>query len=326
MRRILEHNAVQVSLIALILGTALLCIFTPDVFLLKRGANFAVQIMLAMLFASFLFMVLNQRRLMFTSLFATALLSFYLKSTSDQSIRFPNVNKQPQISVAHIDLSLSDDYTETMHTIWSTDVDVISFQEYTPDWHNYLKNELSDRYPYRSSMTRIDPYGMALYSKLPVTNFDTLLLSDLDEIPCLHATLRVDRETDIHLISAHTVPPVNSLAYERIREQFKMISDYLDGLTGPVITLGDFSLPSWSEEIKDFKFRNKLVDSRRDIVPPAVNKPVLMFKIPIDHIFYSKEIECTAFNVIDGKSTNHLGILGKYQLKDLASLEAPAIR
>jgi len=96
-------------------------------------------------------------------------------------------------------------------------------------------------------------------------------------------------------------------------------------LKGPVITLGDFGLPSWSEEIKEFKFRNNLVDSRRDIGPSAVNKPILLFKIPIDHIFYSKEIECTGFHVIDGTSTNHLGILGKYQLKELASLTPETI-
>ena len=323
MRRILESSITQVTLATLILGVALLCIFTPDVILIKRGANFTVQIMLLFLFLGIGFLMLGQKRLMFTSLFACGILSLFLKNASDQSLRFPSANEQPQVSVAHIDLSLSDDYTETMRIIWSTDVDVISFQEYTPDWHNYLQQELQAHYPHQNIMMRIDPFGMALYSKYELSNVDTVIFNEFDEMPCLYATLGVDEETQVHVVSAHTLPAVNRSAYERIRSHFSLISNFIDELDGPVITVGDFSLPSWSQEIKDFKDNSSLSDSRRDMVPAVFNKPLFMLNIPIDHIFYSDDIECTSFKVIDSQEGSQLGILGKYQLKEFAQLTTP---
>lgn len=321
MGKILDNTYLKVSIAAIILGTTALCIFTPDIFLFKRGANFTVQIMILFLMLGMGFLVINQKKLMFTSLLATGLLCLHLKNASDQSIRFPNENTRPQVSVAHIDLSLSDDYTETMHTIWSTDVDVISFQEYTPDWHNYLQRELAPRYPYHNTMTRIDPFGMALYSKYPLSDVDTLVFQEMDDIPALYSSLWVDDDTEIHFITTHTVPAINHLAYERIREHFTLIGKYIEDLSGPVITLGDFSLPSWSSEIKDFKLITNLHDSRRDIVPAGFRKAVFAFRIPIEHIFYSSDIECTSFRVINSKTKSHLGIIGKYQLKEFASLE-----
>ena len=299
-------------------GVALLCMFTPDLFFLKRGANFTVQIMLMYMVIGMLFLVLNKSRLMFIALGACGCLCLYLKGVSDQRIKFPSENANPQISVAHINLSLSDDYAETMHTIWSADVDVISFQEYTPDWHDYLTTELASRYPYKSCHTRIDPFGMAMFSKFPIDNINTF---DFGEVPNLHAQVSVDHDVKIHLISAHTVAPVNGAAYTRIRDHFRQVSEYVRGLDGPVITLGDFNIPSWSSEIKEFKSFAGLNDSRRDIVPSSLQGTISLLKIPVDHILYSDEIECTAFRVLAGQHATHLGIFGKYQMKQVALLE-----
>ena len=318
MKRLLGNKLVQYAIAAAIIAGALLCIFTPDMFILKRGADFTVQIMLIYLLLGMMFLLLNHSRLMFIALGACGLLCLYLKSVSDQRIKFPSENANPQISVAHINLSLSDDYTETMRTIWSADVDVISFQEYTPDWHDYLTIELDPRYPYRSCNTRIDPYGMAMYSKYPIEGVNNFSFED---IPNLHAQVSVNEELTIHLISAHTTAPVNSAAYSVIREHFRELSDYVNELSGPVITLGDFNLPSWSSEVQEFKSFAGLSDSRRDIVPASLQGTISLLKIPIDHIFYSKDIECTAFQVITAQSSTHLGILGRYQMKQFASLD-----
>lgn len=317
MNRLLGHKVVQFTVAVAIIASALLCIFTPDLFILKRGADFTVQIMLLYLVLSMTFLFFNRNKLMFVSLAACGLLCLYLKGASDQRIRFPSENAGTQISVAHINLSLSEDFAATMHTIWSADVDVISFQEYTPDWHNYLTEKLEDRYPYRSCHTRIDPYGMAMYSKYPIKDVNTF---NFEEVPNLHTQLLVNDEVTIHLISAHTIAPVNAMAYVRIRAHFKEISDYLEKLSGPVFTLGDFNLPSWSSEVQEFKSFARLSDSRRDIVPASLRGTISLLKIPIDHIFYSNDIECTAFHVITGESAVHLGILGKFQMKELASL------
>lgn len=320
MTQILDNKILQLVLSVLIIGTTALCIFTPDVFVLKQGANFTVQIMFLFLLLGMVFLVVQQNKLMFTSLGACVVLCLHLKSLTDQGLRFPIQNQNPQISVAHIDLSLSDDYNETMRTIWATDVDLISFQEFTPYWEEFLPEELKNHYPYQVKMTRIDPYGMAIFSKHPLCQIDTLQFDGFQDIPSMHAGVQINEETVIHVVSTHALPPVNEQAYQSIRSYFAQVGSFVDGLKGPAITLGDFSLPPWSDEITHFKQSANMSDSRRDIVTRTSGKPIFWFNIPIDHIFYTKDFECTAFNTITGETASHMGIAGKYQLKALASL------
>jgi len=322
MTRIFNHNLLQITLSALLVSVAALCIFTPDIFFLKQGANFTVQIMFANLLLAMFFLVIDQRRLMFVSLAACGVLAYYLKGETDQSLKYPSKNENPHISVAHIDLSLSEDFDEPMHTILLADVDLISFQEYTPLWDEYLANELTTRYPYRITMKRIDPYGKAIFSKYPLSESDTMNFEGFDEIPSLHTAVLINDETQIHVVSTQTLPPVSEQAYERIRGYFHEVGTYIEKLDGPVITLGDFSLPGWSNEIKEFKKIANLSDSRRDVMMRSTANPIFFFNIPIDHIFYSRDFECTAFKAISGDNSNHMGIVGKYQLKALASLES----
>ncbi len=321
MTRVLNNKLLQATLSALIISVAALCIFTPEIFVFKQVANFTVLIMFANLLLAMIFMVVDQTRLMFIALAACGVLALYLKDTTDQSLKFPSKNENPQISVAHIDLSLSEDIDETMHTILIADVDVISFQEYTPLWDEYLSDELTSRYPYRTTMKRIDPYGKAIFSKYPLSENDTLNFEGFDEIPSLHTAVTINEGTKVHVVSTHTLPPVNEQAYELIRAYFHEVGKYVGELEGPVITLGDFSLPGWSHEIKDFKQFANLSDSRRDVMLRSTGNPIFLFNIPIDHIFYSSDFECTAFNALSGDNSSHLGISGKYQLKALASLE-----
>ena len=322
MTKILEHPAVQYTLFTLIIVTTLLCVFTPDIFVFKQGAAFTVQIMFGMLLAGMLFLILDQKRLTFLSLGAAGILALFLKVSADQSMSFPSVNQNPSVSVAHIDLSSSDEYSSTMHSLLSSDVDVISLQEYTPYWDNYLPEQLRTRYPYQLTMTRIDPYGMAIFSKYPLSKSDTLLFEDFEDVPSLHASIILNAETEVHFVSSHTMPPVNDKTYDRIRSYFELIGRYVKEIEEPVITLGDYSLPSWSDEIKLFKRVAELRDSRRDIVPGTPGRQIFLFNIPIDHIFYTNEIECTAFGTISDSTATPLGITGSYQLKALAQLKA----
>lgn len=321
MTRFLQYRSVQLTLATLIVSITLLCVFTPDVFVLKQGANFTVQFMFVFLLMGMFFMVFSSKKLMYLSLAASGLLALYLKSLTDQDLRFPSVNENPAISVAHLDLSLAEDLETTMYSLWSSDVDVLSFQEYTPYWDGLLPKKLETRYPYQIRNTRIDPYGMAIFSKYPICTVDTLEFTSFEQSPSLRASIMLGDSNQVHVVSSRTMPAVNDEAYDLIRDYFDLVGEYITNLKGPVITLGDYSLPSWSEEIKAFKRLTALRDSRRDIVQSRPGKQIFLFDIPIDHIFYSREIECTAFGVISDSTSTHLGLRGSYQLRALAGLE-----
>ncbi len=311
MKRIFGHPLLIVVSAALLIAVVLICVFTPDLFLFKRGANFTVQIMLGFLLLGMLLFFFNQRVLMYTSLVCCGALCIYLKSASNQNLRLPAQSEAPQLTCALINLSLSDDFEITTQTIHNTTADVIVFQEYTPDWDDFLRTDLAATYPYRAVMTRIDPFGMAWFSKFPIIVADTFSAAD---IPNLLVNIELQTDVLVNMISVHTRVPSDAKAYRDIRRHFHEVSEYVDLLDHPVVIAGDLNLPSWTNEVMEFKLKSKLTDSRRDIIPASVEGSVSLFKVPVDHIFFSRDLECTSFQLITGARDGHLGIVGSYQL------------
>jgi len=219
----------------------------------------------------------------------------------------------PQLACALINLSLSEDLEVTTQTIHNTQADVIVFQEYTPDWDDFLRDEISELYPYRAYMTRIDPFGMAWYSRYPIMLADTFSAAD---IPNLLINIELQPGTLVNLISVHTRVPSDANAYRNIRQHFHEVSQHIYALDYPVVVVGDLNLPSWTNEVMEFKLQSKLKDSRRDIVPASMQGSFSLLKVPVDHIFFSSDLECTSFQEISGREDGHLGIIGSYQLVD----------
>jgi endonuclease/exonuclease/phosphatase (EEP) superfamily protein YafD len=311
MKRVFGHPLLMVVSAAVLIAGVFVCVFTPDLFWFKRGANFTVQIMLGYFLLGMLLFVFNQKHLMYTSLACCAALCIYLKSASNENLRLPARSEGPQLACALINLSLSEDFDVTNTTIHNTQSDVIVFQEYTPDWDDFLRGEIGKSYPYRAYLTRIDPFGMAWYSKYPIMLADTFAAAD---IPNLLINIELQPGTLVNLISVHTRVPSDANAYRHIRQHFHEVSQHMNALDLPVIVVGDLNLPSWTNEVMEFKLQSKLKDSRRDIVPTSMEGSFSLLKVPVDHIFFSNDLECTSFQEIDGKGESHLGIVGSYQL------------
>jgi endonuclease/exonuclease/phosphatase (EEP) superfamily protein YafD len=268
--------------------------------------------MIGYLFLGLILFMMNRTTLMFASLGCCAALCIHLKSASNQHLMFPTpAEEAPKVTCAMINLSLSDDLELTRKSIHNTMADVILFQEYTPDWDNFLQTELSATYPYRALMTRIDPFGMAWYSRHPIMLSDTFSAAD---IPNLLVNVALQNNVFVNFISVHTRVPSDAMAYRHIRRHFNEVSMHLDALKDPLIVAGDLNLPSWTNEVMEFKLQSKLTDSRRDIVPASIQGSVSFFKVPVDHILYSADLECTAFHEVLGSKESHLGIVGNYQL------------
>lgn len=311
MRQFFGHPVSTIVFSAFLLGGVALCIFTPDLFVLKRGADFTVQIMLGYLLFGMLLLVLGRDSLMLVSFASCAILCLHLKRTSYQSLRLASPTDEPKVALAMINLSLSDDFEVTSGTIDMLTADLMLFQEYSPGWDDYLREKLRKTYPYQVEMTRIDPYGMAWYSRYPIVAADTFLAGG---IPNLYVAVEPQKNKPIHFVSLHTFVPVNTNAYREIRNHLREVTRHVQSLDGPLVVAGDFNLPSWANEVRDFKQQAQLHDSRRDIVPASMQGSVSFFKVPVDHIFFTADLECTDFRVITGARDSHLGIYGCYQL------------
>ncbi len=310
----LTHRFVQFTLIGLIVLGTFICVFTPNYFLFKMGAKFAVQIMLGYLLLGFVFLIAGQHKLMFTSFACCAGLCLFLKYASDGQLSLPVKNNEESLSVAHFNVSTSTiDFQETINEILAVDADVISLQEVTPDWDAELKNSLQEKYPFSKTIVRLDPFGLAIYSRFPLTNADTFMF---ENIPNIVGRIKLqERGQEICFIASHALPVFYTNDYERQRNHLMAIAEQTNNSDCPVITIGDYNAVPWSYEIQDFKASANLNDSRRGFMP-ASNGAFSLFQIPSDHIFYSDHLECVDFQEINSPSSGHLGIKGSYQFNN----------
>lgn len=310
----LNYKYAQLALISLIVLGTFICVFTPNYFLFKMGARFAVQIMLGYLLLGFVFLFIRQHKLMFTSFACCAGLCLFLKYASDGQLILPMQTDDNSLNVAHFNVSTSTtDYQQTIDEILAVDADVISLQEVTPDWDAELKVALQEKYPYSETVVRLDPFGLAIYSKYPLLSADTFMFED---IPNIVGTIQADeKEKEICFIASHTLPVFYTNDYERQRNHFMAIAEYTNNTDCPVITIGDYNAVPWSYEIQDFKSAANLNDSRQGFMP-ASNGSFSLFQIPSDHIFYSDHLECTGFKEINSPTSGHIGIRGSYQFNN----------
>jgi len=310
LKNILGHKLTQIITAIFILLGVYIIMYPPDIEFFRKTSEFAVQVMFGMLILSFGFLIFNQTRLMFISMLACGLLAFYLKTASNSSMIMPEQNNLPKVKVAHFNLSsFNKGDSEFEDLILSTDSDIISFQEYTPDWDLYISNLLLKDFPHAHRRVGFDLFGMGIYSKKKIKKTETFYYK---EIPNVNITINNGYQ-DINIISTYIAPPSVESKSIKAEEHLATVAEYVKDLKYPTVALGDFNQVEWTNEIKTFRDNSQMSNSRRNV----------SLTRPYDHIFYSKLLECIKFWEINDNAQNHLGIAGVYQLK--TSVSNPAI-
>ena len=301
----LKYNGLQSTLgMFLVVGTIFM-IFTPETGFFQKTSEYTVHFMVFLLAGSMFFLLLNKKKIMFISLACCAALCIYLKKASNTHLILPEINLEPHITVAHINTSnLTGRYEQLNEIIRTYDPDVLSLQEVTPDWSSILENQLKYQFPFHTIDVRMDTYGMAMLSKMAISRSDTF---QCKEVPNMINVVKLG-EKFVHLLSSYVLPPLDAKTGDKTKKHLKRLSNEVKKIGKSVISLGDFNMVYWSNDIMEFRKDADLKNSRRDFTP-------LGFRKPYDHIFYSGDLECTKFKEIKDGDSNHVGIIGTYQFK-----------
>ena len=251
-------------------------------------------------------LLLGEKRLMFASLISCGLLCVFLKSVSNKHIVLPENNDLPDIKLAHFNLGNYNGHPDSIINILNKlDVDILSFQEFTPAWNNLFKNDLENQFDFFSKDVRIDPYGMCVYSDYPIKNSG---LYFHDDIPNFKCDIVMEGKTRFSIFTSYILPPFKQSSSENTISHLKTISDKINTSPNPSLMFGDFNMVYWAEEILEFRANAGLANSRREANISFTSQS-------FDHLFFSEELECTLFDEILDQNGKHIGIIGTYQIK-----------
>lgn len=298
----------------------LLCFFAfvgvafPDFFLGSLIRSFILQGCLAALLLATVFVLTNRpvhlglaicSVLLFGSGFASRILPV------QPSLEIGN------LSIAHFNVfKFNEHYDSVCKAALESNADLISFQETDSEWTDHLKTRLSSAYPY-SVCYPLESccFGLAVFSKHPISNAEIL---SIEGLPNITGSITIN-EQPLQFICSHTKAPTSPENFNQRNRHIQTLSQFINTSLPskrPVLVIGDFNSVPWDTQIMQFKTKTALEDSRSgfQVTFPAWFPPLL---IPIDFIFHSSDIQCTAFNTINTHSSDHYGIIGQYLVRKI---------
>jgi hypothetical protein len=241
---------------------------------------------------------------MFSSFGCAAMLAIFLKNASNTELKNPKYNFNDKFVMVHINLSVLGDQSILNNLINDPDIDVLSFQEYTPDWAIIIPKIAIENFKYKQENVRVDLYGKALYSKYPIQLSDYFYFG---EIPNIDSKIIKNNKT-YRLVSTYMTPALDRASRLEAKNQFKILGQKVIEDNQNTIVSGEFNQVYWSNDILTFRNKSGLLNTRRNVNPSKL-------QMPYNHIFYSSDLECFQFSEIYDKEGNQIGCMASFQLK-----------
>lgn len=187
-------------------------------------------------------------------------------------------------------LAVSEDYEATIEEIKKHEPDIVAVLEYANMWHVAM-NELNETYPHQHRDPRWHGYGIAIFSKLPLENAESIPLTEAQiDNPSASVIVRVDDQL-VRIMAVHVMSPINQNRLRLRNEQFAEIADLVNANSVPTILVGDMNCTTSSSFLTDLIEKAALRDSRQGLgVFPSWPSFAGPLAVPIDHVLVSETI------------------------------------
>lgn len=182
--------------------------------------------------------------------------------------------------------------------------DVVLLMEVDTEWAAFLRSAMT-KYPHQLVDERDDNFGIALFSKVPLGDPQTLNLGPTG-LPSVTAALPIGDQF-VRFIGTHPLPPAGSLRTEYRDDQLNRVAVWVREQTNQVVLAGDLNMTPWSPAFDDLLSISGLHNSSDGHGVngswPAFFPPML---IPIDHFLTTKDVTVLHREIVKATGSDHL--------------------
>lgn len=166
--------------------------------------------------------------------------------------------------------------------------DVVLAVETDEWWLSQLVGITND-YPHTCHAPLPNTYGMLVFSRLPLVDFEIRYLLDAD-IPSFHGRVVLRNGVQAALHFVHPKPPAPQEAKTSTRRdaELLLVGRAIQHHDGPTIVAGDLNDVAWSHTSELFRRLARLLDPRvgRGLLP-TFHADYKLLRWPLDHVFHS---------------------------------------
>ncbi|MEQ1852775.1 MAG: endonuclease/exonuclease/phosphatase family protein [Chthoniobacteraceae bacterium] len=186
--------------------------------------------------------------------------------------------------------------------------DVLLLMEVNHAWVLALQ-DLSKTLPHRVIIPREDNFGIALFSRLPLTSSEVINWPDDFGVPSILAVIEPSGQP-VFVVATHPLPPASKENAALRNEQLEKIAGAVSGQTLPAVVLGDLNATPWSPHFRNLERAASLRDTgRRSGWHPTWPSELPLLWIPLDHCLVSKEIPYATRTVGNYVGSDHFPII-----------------
>jgi endonuclease/exonuclease/phosphatase (EEP) superfamily protein YafD len=287
-------------------------------FALDNLSNFPVHFGVAFLACAVVLAKLGDRRL---ALVSATLLALALVPVVQWYL--PGATKQPAPGATPVKLLISNVYfrnrqhARLLRLIDRERPDVVGLVEVNARWLRKVAR-LRAEYPYHFEIPDEAIIGLALYSKLPLTNARVLRAGE-SGTPAIAATLAT-ADGEIEIILAHPMSPLNAEHVRRRNAQLRALGDYVGSLDRPVVIAGDLNATMWNRIYREFAESGGLHNARAGYGVGPTWPSVWPLGVPIDHILATELVRFRSFRVLESVGSDHLPVSAEFSVSQFPRL------
>lgn len=214
-------------------------------------------------------------------------------------------------------------YADALALARSSDADLSLFMETDAAWVDALK-PLREHWPHAVLQPMPNAYGMALFSKLPLSD---VVVRDLvmEGVPSIAVTVRLRNGERFRLHCVHPEPPVPHIDSLGRDGELLAIARLVTTEPLPAVVAGDLNDVAWSHTTRLFQRMSRLLDPRvgRGFFNTFdARYPFLRW--PLDHLFHDPLFHLVAMRRLPAGGSDHFPMFFKLALTgDAQASELP---
>ncbi len=182
--------------------------------------------------------------------------------------------------------------------------------------HRWLREltELQESHPHTVISPRGDNFGIALFSKIPLTRTEVLALGP-DRLDSVWAELNLDGR-QIGFLGSHPLPPMRPLAFRSRNDQLADLANHVKSAQMPTIVAGDFNATPWCVGFEPLKEAGFIDTALGFGVQRTWNSKLPLLRIPIDHVLATKEFVTLRRAVGPACGSDHYAVEAQLGLRE----------
>jgi endonuclease/exonuclease/phosphatase (EEP) superfamily protein YafD len=222
----------------------------------------------------------------------------------------PDVAGAPHLRVMSANLLVDNPRKdELVREILESEADVLLLQELSTEWREaLLRSEVAVKYPHHVEKIRDWPFGIGIYSRLPLEDANVV---DVADFPMIHVAVRVGGEV-VHVYDVHTLTPRFPEWVAPWNEQLQAALTAAQSRQEAVIVAGDFNLTphgAWYGRYRAAGLREAHDERGRGLATTWPNGALSLPEVRLDHAFLRGDVVCTAIREGRGAGSDHRPVI-----------------